>query len=643
MCGINGIIGPELLNEEIIKIMNEITGRRGPDSNDFYKFENTHIRFGHNRLSIIDTSTNSNQPRYNKDNGYILTYNGEIYNYHKLSSEKQHTSDTIALESLIKDQGFLRAISKIEGMFAIGFADIHKRKIYLARDYFGQKPLYYWQSTNNGWLIFSSDIDAIKAALDNLNISLDIDLCASAQYFNYNYIGGDCSIYKNIKKVLPGEILEFNLELRDKPISHWLYRDAFFNKCNRRTQARQPFENLFETVIKDYLYADVPMGCFLSGGIDSTAIASAYTRVTSGSIKTFTVNFDDEFYSEGAVAARTADEIKSDHYEVRINENDLQEFANNLSTVFSEPFSDSSQIATYFVSKLAASEVKAVLTGDGGDEVFGGYNRYKIVSRLNMFSNNKILNTSVQTALPLIQKLFTSTKVLSYLNAKQQLPLGDINAKLDKLAEFLKTKDQLEFHNNVTKRNIHEIEYFRDDLLNAAKKFYSTNKNYPYFAPQNKWIDLRNIDLHEYLPGDNMQKVDRCSMYHGLECRAPLLDSRLLNYANNCSLTELIYKNKTKLPLRKYVYNTLKSYKQSNHKSGFSVPMRSFIFPALIDWIRDVVMYGPNDAVNNSLLNRQNLIKKIEHFMLTGKGDPLALWDAIVFSNFENKFWLEYD
>ena len=457
--------------------MNGITGRRGPDSKDICKFENNHIRFGHTRLSIIDTSTNSNQPRYNKDKGYILTYNGEIYNYHKLSPEKQYKSDTIALESFIKDQGFVKAISEIEGMFAIGFADVHERKIYLARDYFGQKPLYYWQSTYNGWLIFSSDIEAIKAALVELNIGLGIDLCASAQYFNYNYIGDDCTIYKDIKKVLPGEILEFNIELRNKPISKWAYRDAFFTNCNRRTQAQQPFGNLFETVIEDYLNADVPMGCFLSGGIDSTAIASAYTRVTSGSIKTFTVNFDDELYSEGAVAARTADEIKSDHYEVRINENDLQDFAKNLSTVFSEPFSDSSQIATYCVSKLAANHVKVVLTGDGGDEVFGGYNRYKIVSRLNMFSNNKILNTSLQTALPLVQKLFTSTKVLSYLNAKQQLPLGDINAKLDKLAVFLRTKDQLEFHNNVTKRNIHQIEYCRDELLNAAKKSYSTNKN----------------------------------------------------------------------------------------------------------------------------------------------------------------------
>ena len=138
-----------------------------------------------------------------------------------------------------------------------------------------------------------------------------------------------------------------------------------------------------------------------------------------------------------------------------------------------------------------------------------------------------------------------------------------------------------------------------------------------------------------------MQKVDRCSMYHGLECRAPLLDSRLLSYANNCSLAELIYNNKTKLPLRDYVLRTLKSYKLNNHKSGFSVPMRSFVFPALIDWIRDVVLCDVSGNTHKSLLNRQSLMKKIEQFLLTGEGDPLVLWDAIVFSNFENQLWLE--
>lgn len=641
MCGINGIIGFDENNEEIIRIMNKVTRRRGPDSNDFYKLKNKNITFGHTRLSIIDTSKNSNQPRFNKANSYILTYNGEIYNYNKLTTYKKFQSDTIALEDLILSHGFVKAITKIEGMFAIGFADMLENKLYLARDYFGQKPLYYWQSLHNGWLIFSSDIQAIKAVLNKQNISLDINLDASAQYFNYSYIGGKSSIYNNIKKVLPGEILEFDLGSCQKPVSNWFYRDTFFRECNRVTKLPKSFGDLFETVIEDYLYADVPMGCFLSGGIDSTAIASAYTRVSSKSIKTFTVNFDDEFFSEGEIAARTADELKSEHHEVRITENDLQEFARNLSTVFTEPFADSSQIATYFVSKLATNKVKAVLTGDGGDEVFGGYNRYKVVSRLNIFFENKILKAPVQAALPLIQKLISSSKAQSYLNATQKLPLGDVNAKLDKFSEFVASKDHLEFHNNVTKRKVHEIEYFEDDLFNSATQFYSMKNDYPYFFRKQNWIDLRNIDLQEYLPGDNMQKVDRCSMYHGLECRAPLLDSRMLSYANNCSLTELILGNKTKLPLRHYVYKTVKSYRQSNHKSGFSVPMRSFVFPVLIDWIRDVVTYELNDGAHKSFLNRQSLMKKIENFLLTGNGDPLALWDAIVFSNFENEFWLQ--
>ena len=165
MCGINGIIGFDEPHEEIIKVMNEVTRRRGPDSNDFHKLEKHKITFGHTRLSILDTSTNSNQPRVNKDNSYIFTYNGEIYNYNKLTGNDTFESDTIALEELINSNGFVEAISKIEGMFAIGFADITENKIYLARDYFGQKPLYYWQSQNNGSLIFSSDIHAIKVAL----------------------------------------------------------------------------------------------------------------------------------------------------------------------------------------------------------------------------------------------------------------------------------------------------------------------------------------------------------------------------------------------------------------------------------------------------------------------------------------------
>lgn len=392
MCGISGIFNRQKTWQEDINKMNKRMIHRGPDAQNYWTDEDHDVVLGHVRLSIVDLSDTGNQPMISHDGRYVMVLNGEIYNYvdmrKKLIAEGKvkkfrGRSDTEVLLEYVTAYGFEKALTESIGMFAVGVYDRKERKIYLGRDRIGEKPLYYGFIDDE--FVFSSDLGCIyEIAKKNLQIDFD----ALSLYFKFGYIPAPYSIYRGIKKIEAGSIFEMAYPYKKgKTYKYWdVMKAAKYGEEHLFTgtekEAVDKLEELLKQSIKRQMVADVPVGAFLSGGIDSTTVVAIMQSLATDKIKTFSIGFEKGDYNEAGFAKESAEYIGTDHTELYVTSKDVVDLIPMMPHIYSEPFADSSQLPTYLVSKLAKEKVTVSLSGDGGDELFCGYNSYDMLAKI---------------------------------------------------------------------------------------------------------------------------------------------------------------------------------------------------------------------------------------------------------------------
>ena len=577
MCGISGILSNNDVSSIIFgKNFNDILRHRGPDGNGVWISKKKDACFFHTRLAIQDLSNNGHQPMISASDRYVISFNGEIYNHLKLrkilpSLNWKGSSDTETLLELIEYFGVDEALKKIEGMFAFALYDKKENKIFLARDKFGEKPLYYGFYENN--FIFTSELKVLNFLKTKENINSN----ALNFYFNYLCIPSPHTIYKGFHKLSPGSLIILNIsDLRKKKIQ----KKIFYNKKKiifesgekkiNNNQRSDILEDLLTSSIEDMMISDKPVGAFLSGGIDSSIICSLLSKRLEKKIKTFTIGFENKNYDESIFAKKISNFLGTDHHEHIFNDNDIKSIIPKIPLVYDEPFSDSSQIPTYLVSKIAREKVTVSLTGDGGDELFGGYNRYLLTNKYW-----PILNLTPFFIRQIIGNILGNQSIQKYSEKLNKIGVKLRNIKSIEDLYFNYTTE-LNMANRILKDEYH-FQIPREDFNDKSLIHLNNVEKMMYF------------DMERYLPDDLLCKVDRASMFHSLETRAPFLNHKIYEYSLKIPFKDKISNNNTKVILKNILSKYIPKQLFDRPKKGFGIPIRQFIFHQLRDWSKSII------------------------------------------------------
>ncbi len=584
MCGIAGLIGYKGDAKTAISTMNDRMAHRGPDDDGIYIDESGKVVLGHRRLAIVDLSKNGAQPFVSASGKSVMVYNGEIYNAgtvkERLLSDTsgsikfRSTSDTEILLEAIERYGVKEALTSCKGMFAIAVYDREKKTITLARDRIGEKPLYYGHAL--GAFVFASDIGCISA-LEGFDNPIDENVLDI--YFEDGYIPAPYSIYKDIYKLEPGTILTINVEtLKTDSTTYWSLKDVA--KRGQTSMFKGSFEEaslelerLLTQSIRGQMIADVPLGAFLSAGIDSSTVVSLMQSISPGKVKTFTIGMEDEKYNEAVYAKEIADRLGTYHTELYISESDAKAVIPKLPFMFGEPFADSSQIPTYLVSKMTREHVTVSLSGDGGDELFCGYKSYESVSRV--WNKIKKIPYPARKAVSLVGLATSGT---------------EITGREDLETRYLKAK----YLGAVSPYELHKFEHETDPVI---KKIALKKGSAKY-----KCIDLPSDFLNEvnhnvmlmdmllYHPDDILVKVDRTAMAVSLETRVPMLDKDVVEFAFSLPIDYLKDGNTGKRILRDVLYRYVPKEMMDRPKKGFSIPISKWLLDNdLRSWVEELL------------------------------------------------------
>ena len=649
MCGICGFYSKSSLKfDSAIKKMCAAISHRGPDGNGIWQDLNLGIVLGHQRLSIIDLSTAGHQPMQSSSGRFILSYNGEIYNHLALRTELKDInsnikwrgySDTETLLEGLEFWGIEITLKKLVGMFAFVLWDKKLHCLTLVRDRMGEKPLYYgWQGTgDNSVFLFGSELKALKVHPEfNGNINND----AIALQLRYNCIPAPYSIYKNIFKLSPGHYLQLkendlkkNLLPNSKP--YWSLVEIATSGVDRlipfsEQDIKTELEQLLKFSIKQQMMSDVPLGAFLSGGLDSSTVVALMQAQSNRPIKTFTIGFNEQDYNEAKYAKEVARYLGTDHTELYVSAEQAMAVIPKLPFIYDEPFSDSSQIPTFLVSQLTKKKVTVALTGDGGDEVFCGYNRY-------ILSKN-LWNKLTLIPLPLRKILASGTKSINFQSwnkfLKMMPSLNQYTNLADKVYKFgsvLDSKTLFDLYYKLISnwQNPNEI------LLNGKEpRTFLTN----FKSELTKLDDQQQmmlLDSMTYLPDDILVKTDRAAMATSLETRAPFLNHKLLEYVWKIPQPLKLKKTQSKWILRQILYKYIPKKLVERPKVGFGVPIDSWLRGPLKDWAQallDKTKLKNQGFFNSDLVN----IKWTEH--LSGKKNwQHEIWSILMFQEWLNK------
>ena len=644
MCGIFGLHSYYLEKNDKINALKkaiELQNTRGPDFNDLWISNDENIALSHNRLSIIDLSEKGNQPMFSNSKNLAIIFNGEIYNHlslrKKIYEENKFnnwkgTSDTETLVQLIEFWGIEKTLKELNGMFAFAIWDKIKEVLYLSRDRFGEKPLYYGWIKENKSFIFGSELIFDKI-FKKTKFLINED--ALKDLFHLNYINNRYSIFKNIFKVEPGCFLKISFKKNSEPEiqSHkfWDSEDILLRK--KKFNGGEDFENsldkLLTEVVNKQKLADVEVGTFLSGGIDSSLITAKLQEVSSKKVKTFTIGSENEQYDESKYAMQVANYLNTDHEQLVLNDRSIIDRIPKLLSTLNEPIGDSSFIPTYFVSKLAKSKVKVVLTGDGGDEIFGGYNRYtklnlmslayRMPKSLKKFLHYLLLKLDKNTLSKLI-KIIPLIKNEFYIHDKIKKILEKTDTKLthnkyllsflfNSISENIFLKPELNSRDNI-------LDKFNETLANKSLQELSIEERMMY------------LDSKNYLSNDILFKVDRASMANSLETRAPFLDRDIYNFAANLPLSKKIKNGKGKNILRDLLKKKIPKHLVDRPKAGFSIPIGDWVKGPLLDWSEDLL--SKKNIENSEYLNFQS-VDKLWKDHKSGFENSNLIWSILVF------------
>jgi asparagine synthase (glutamine-hydrolysing) len=631
MCGINGIISKSKINDLnlMIQTMNDKIIHRGPDDDGKYIHADC-IAFGMRRLAIIDLNTGT-QPIYNNDKSIVIVFNGEIYNYLELKQILigfgvifNTNSDTEVILKCYEYYG-LSFIEKLNGMFAFAIHDLKKNKIIIARDQIGEKPLYYYKY--NDQFIFASELKSIKSIFNKItNKQLTLSKEGLDLYFSLTFIPAPFTIYNEISKLLPGHYIEISTnDYTTKILNYSKVLD--FSTSNERINnyefAKKKLFNLLNDSVEKRLISDVPVGSFLSGGVDSSIITAIMASQKSHTkIETFSIISDNKNFDESERSFAVSRHLNTIHHAINLNINELKNLVDTIILNYDEPFADSSALATYYISKKTKEYVTVALTGDGGDEVFGGYNRYFMTTYSNMY--RKLIPNTLHKYLlkPLTNsfkiqndnrgKLFKYKKFINGIGLNEKEDLSNIIS-----LGFLNKEKTLLFKYDSPKSFCNLIDYHYESVLCLSQLARS-----------------RFIDINVSLEGDMLTKVDRSSMLTSLECRTPLLDPRLVNFSFQLPDHFLIKGAETKYILKDTFKNMLPKGLFNLSKSGFGVPVG--------DWLRNELKFELLDLTNAELIINQdifnlNYIEKIVSEHLKNENDhTFKLWCIFCFQ----KWWI---
>lgn len=581
-----------------LKRMSQAIGHRGPDGEGFWIDSNSGISLSHRRLAIIDLTPQGHQPMASPSGRYMMVFNGEIYNYKSLREEINNlhenseflwrgNSDTEVMLAGFDQWGIEATAKKANGMFAFGVWDLKEKKLYLGRDRMGEKPLYY------GWcgehFLFGSELKSLKA---HLAFDKELSLEAVELFLKYNYIPAPISIYKDIFKLSPGTILCLSLEnihAKELPLpqSYWSLSTEALDGMNNplifsETEAIDHLDQLLHQAVKQQMVADVPIGAFLSGGIDSSTIVSVMQKQSSKPIKTFTIGFQRADINEAEYAKDIARYLQTDHTEMYISDKQAMDVIPLLPCLYDEPFADSSQIPTYLVSKLAREQVTVSLSGDAGDELFGGYNRHVMAKRLESISTTipswgrHLLGRTLQAIPPSFLNKISELSSTFFLEKKITSQLGD---KVKKLSDVLEGNKEDIYLNLVSNFKDPGSVMASKAAWNLSGPKQTSNPSISGLAQQ-----MMLNDSLTYLPDDILVKVDRAAMGVSLETRVPMLDKDIIKFAWQLPLSMKIRDGKGKWILRQVLNKYIPSSMIDRPKQGFAIPLDTWLRGPLADW-----------------------------------------------------------
>jgi asparagine synthase (glutamine-hydrolysing) len=641
MCGLTGIwqagSAPAASLSELALRMAGTLAHRGPDDQGVWVEESERIVMSHRRLSIVDLSPLGHQPMHSASGRYVVTFNGELYNFEALRKELEAgesqlawrgRSDTEVLLAAVERWGVDRALRSFVGMFVFALWDRQERVLHLARDRFGEKPLYYGRM--RGCFLFASELKALRA---HPSFDASIDRQALALYLRYGCVPAPHSIYAGISKLMPGTVLSLtkhDLEASEagKVRTYWSVCDAVTRGMTAPfgggdAEAIAELERVLQKAVGGQMVADVPLGAFLSGGVDSSAIVALMQAQSARPIRTFSIGFQEEAYNEAVHAKRVAQHLGTDHTELYLAPREALDVVPDLADIYDEPFADSSQIPTYLVSKLARRHVTVSLSGDGGDELFGGYNRYvwgpTLGRRIGWVPHS--VRSSLRRAITRVTPATwdrTVDRVSGLMPAStRQKAVGD---KLHKLAGLLDARDDTDLYQRM-------VSFWPVGMATAWRQESGSSGwlgSEPPAVLHSLPERMMYWDALGYLPDDILVKVDRAAMAVSLETRVPFLDHRVFEFASSLPLRFKIRAGCTKWILRELLYRYVPRELVERPKMGFGVPIDT--------WLR-----GPLRSWAESLLDESKL---------RGAGllDPLAIrscWQAHLAGarNWQHRLW----
>ena len=602
MCGIAGAFrtAPGSMDLAILRDMLAALGHRGPDDEGVWHENGAWL--GQRRLAIVDLSPAGHQPMLSSDGRYVITLNGEIYNHGSLRRHVDVTggiqwrgrSDTEVLLETIACFGLDSALALAQGMFAFVLWDRRDRVAYLVRDRMGEKPLCYFANVDG--LTFASDMSALRRA-PQAPTALSAE--ALALYFRYGYVPAPHGVFEGVHKLPPGSVLTWRAGLQPVVRAFWSLSDVMSE--GRSHQRGGPdtvdaLDGLLREVIGEQMVADVPLGAFLSGGIDSSLVTAIMQSLSDRPVRTFTLGFDEPEFNEADEASVVARHLGADHTEHRVTQADAQAIVPRLGAMFDEPFADASQIPTFLISQMARQHVTVCLTGDGGDEVFGGYVRYSGAPRLwdavRRWPFRRIAASALRRA-----PLRASEAAMGFLGplARQYTARGRLGPNLRRAADWVEATSFEELY-ELTMTAWPDPDSI---LVDPPASTGSWRPSPPTFESRLEAMMWR--DSVDYLPGDILCKVDRATMANSLESRAPLLDSRIVQFAWRTPESMKLRDGVTKWMLRQVLYRYVPRDFVERPKKGFSAPLHAWLTGASKEWAEDLL--------DPRTLRRQGILK----------------------------------
>ncbi|MEE8515357.1 MAG: asparagine synthase (glutamine-hydrolyzing) [Alphaproteobacteria bacterium] len=647
MCGIAGFLDPT--RRAAAEALEKTAGRmaatlvhRGPDDDGVWADAEAGLGLGHRRLSILDLSAEGRQPMTSADGRHVLVFNGEIYNHHDIRAALdgesdaprwRGTSDTEVMVEAINRWGLDRALEAFNGMFAFAVWDRRESTLMLARDRLGEKPLYYGWS--RGVFLFASEL---KALAQHPAWRGEIDRGALALYLRHSFVPAPHSIFKGIAKLLPGHALTLAAdggEDAQRIAPYWSARlraeqsaaDPF---CGSDADAIDALDGLITSAVALRMEADVPVGAFLSGGIDSSAVVAAMQRVAKRPVATFTIGFFDAAFNEAEHACAVASHLGTEHTEIYVGERDALDIVPKLATVYDEPFADVSQIPTMMLARLTRRHVTVGLSGDGGDELFGGYGRYQDAAR--RWHRARMLPSPLRAGLRC---------------AAHHLPADALNSGFGWLGTVLSKRrrpsrpgDRLQAR-LMSYGAADAIDCYRPWTMhwrgartpvigagNLATAFDDDLRRAPFADAVNSNMFM---DAESYLPDDLLVKIDRATMAHGLEARAPLLDHRIAEFSWRLPAAMKIRNGEGKWPLRQVLYRSVPRNLVDRPKMGFDVPVGPWLNGALGDWAEDLLDEGR--LKREGFFDPAPIRQRWQEHRAGVRNWRTELWDVLVFQS----------